>query len=266
MIYKTEDEVALMGESALLVSRTLASLATMIKSGITTLELDAHANTFIRDHGAIPSFYKYGGFSHHICISVNDAVVHGFPNNMPLKEGDLVSVDVGAYKNGFHGDQAYTFILGEVPEETLNLVKVTKESLDKGIEQAIHGNRIGDIGHAIQSHVDYHGYGVVRELVGHGLGKKLHETPPDIPNYGRPGQGKMLKENLVIAIEPMINMGTAAIYTAADKWTILTVDGKPSAHFEHDVCIKKGKALVLTDFGIIEQEEKNNTNLNSSYY
>src|SRR3546814_1143583 len=144
------------------------------------------ANIFIRDHGAIPSFFKYGWFPHQIVISVNDAVVHGFPKNMPLKEGDLVSVDVGAYKNGFHGDQAYTFILGEVPEETLNLVKVTKESLGKGIEQAIHGNRIGDIGHAIQSHVDYHGYGVVRELVGHGLGKKLHEKPHDIPNYGRP--------------------------------------------------------------------------------
>ncbi|MFC3196727.1 type I methionyl aminopeptidase [Parapedobacter deserti] len=266
MLYKTEEEVALIGESAMLVSQTLASLAAIIKPGITTLELDEHANTFIRDHQASPSFYNFGGFPHHICTSVNDAVVHGFPNETPLKEGDIVSIDVGAYKNGYHGDQAYTFVIGEVSEEILRLVKATKESLAKGIEKAIHGNRIGDIGYAIQSHVEQHGFGVVRELVGHGLGKDLHETPPDIPNYGRQGQGKKLNENLVIAIEPMINLGTASVYTAADQWTILTADGKPSVHFEQDVCVKKGRPLILTDFSIIEQAEKSNGNLNSSYY
>lgn len=266
MLYKTEEEIELIRESAMLVSKTLASLAGIIKPGITTLDLDAYANTFIQDHGATPSFYRYGGFPFHICTSVNNAVVHGFPNKIPLKEGDIVSVDVGAFKNGFHGDQAYTFILGEVPGEILDLVKITKESLAKGIEQAIHGNRIGDIGYAIQSHVEQYGYGVVRELVGHGLGRKLHETPPEIPNYGRAGYGKMLKENLVIAIEPMINLGTADVLTADDGWTILTADGKPAVHFEQDVCVKKGKALILTDFSIIEHKEKANSNLNSSYY
>lgn len=266
MIYKTPQEVELLSESALLVSKTLASIAGMIKPGISTLEIDTYANTFLRDHGAIPSFYNYGGFPHNICTSVNDAVVHGFPNRFPLREGDIVSIDVGAYKNGFHGDQAYTFIVGDVSQEILDLVRVTKDSLFKGIEKAVHGNRIGDIGHAIQSHAEKHGYGVVRELVGHGVGRQLHETPPEIPNYGRAGRGKMLRENLTIAIEPMINMGTADIITAPDGWTILTADGKPAVHFEHDVCIRKGKALVLTDFGIIEQQEKANPHLNSSYY
>lgn len=265
MLYKTDDEIELIRESATLVSQTLASLASTIKPGTTTLELDTHANAFIRDHGAVPSFYKYGGFPHNICASVNDAVVHGFPNNVLLKEGDLVSIDVGAYKNGYHGDQAYTFILGEVSEELLNLVKVTKESLKRGIEKAVHGNRIGDIGHAIQSYVEPYGYGVVKNLVGHGLGKKLHEDP-QVPNYGRQGQGKVLKENLVLAIEPMINLGTANVFTADDKWTILTADEKPSVHFEQDICVKKDKALVLTDFSIIEEEESNNDNLNTSYY
>ncbi|MBB1644557.1 type I methionyl aminopeptidase [Sphingobacterium sp. UME9] len=265
MLYKTEEEVALLKESAMLVSKTLASIAKIIRAGISTLDLDTHANTFLRDHGAVPSFYKYGGFPFNVCASVNEAVVHGFPNKTPLKEGDIVSIDVGAYMNGYHGDQAYTFILGEVSDEILKLVRITKESLSKGIEQAVHGNRVGDISYAIQSHVTPHGYGIVRELVGHGLGKNLHEEP-NIPNYGAKGRGKMLRENLVIAIEPMINLGTASIITEDDGWTILTADGKPSVHFEHDVCVKKGEALLLTDFGIIEQEEKANSNLNSSYY
>lgn len=263
MIYKSEEEVILITESAMLVSKTLAYLASILKPGITTLDLDKYANTFIRDHQAVPSFYKYNGFPANICTSVNDVVVHGLPNNNPLKEGDVVSIDIGAYKNGFHGDQAYTFILGETPEKVMHLVKTTKESLTKGIEKAVHGNRIGDISYAIQSHVEQYGYGVVKELVGHGLGRRLHETPPEIPNYGKQGRGKLLKENLVVAIEPMINLGTDRVYIARDKWTIRTADGEVSAHFEHDVCIKKGTALVLTDFNIIEKEEKNNPNLNS---
>lgn len=265
MLYKTEEEIELIKESAMLVSKTLASIAGIIKAGVTTLDIDTHANTFIRDHGAVPSFYNYGGFPFNVCASVNEAVVHGFPNGTPLKEGDIISIDVGAYKNGYHGDQAYTFIIGDVSDEVLNLVKITKESLAKGIEKAIHGNRVGDIGYAIQSHIAPHGYGIVKDLVGHGLGKDLHEEP-QVPNYGRQGQGKMLKENLVIAIEPMINLGTANVTTADDEWTILTLDGKPSVHFEQDVCVKKGSPIILTDFNIIEQQEKANKNLNSSYY
>ncbi|WP_187263950.1 type I methionyl aminopeptidase [Pontibacter beigongshangensis] len=265
MLTKTQEEVALIAESAMLVSSTLASLASIIKPGITTLELDKHAEEFLRDNGAVPSFHNFGGFPFHICASVNDAVVHGFPNDVPLREGDVISLDVGAYKNGFHGDQAYTFLLGDVPEELKKLVRVTKESLLKGIEQAINGKRVGDIGHAIQSYVAPFGFGVVQELVGHGLGRDLHEKP-DVPNFGRKGQGKMLKENMVLAIEPMINLGTAQVLLADDEWTILTADGKPSVHFEHDVCVKKGSPLVLSDFKMIEQAEKANSNLNSSYY
>ena len=205
--YKTEEEIALMTISTRLTSETLAAIATMIKPGITTVEIDKFANEFIRDHGALPSFHQFGGFPYHICTSVNDAIVHGMPNHQILKEGDIVSVDAGAYKNGFHGDQAYTFILGEVNQDVMQLVKITKESLLKGIEQAVHGNRVGDIGYAIESHIAPYGYGIVRELVGHGLGRNLHEGP-DIPNYGQRGKGKVLKENLVIAIEPMVNLGT----------------------------------------------------------
>lgn len=264
-MYKTTEEIDLMKESCMLVSETLTSLAAIIKPGVSTLELDKHANEFIRDHGAVPSFHNYGGFPFHICASVNNAVVHGFPNNSVLKEGDVVSLDIGAYKNGFHGDQAYTFIIGEVEENILNLVKITKESLTKGIEKAIHGNRTGDIGNAIQSHIEPYGYGIVKDLVGHGLGRNLHEAP-NVPNYGRKGQGKMLKENLVMAIEPMINLGVASVFTADDRWTILTADGSPSVHFEQDVCVKRNAPLILTDVGIIEQAEKANSDLNSSYY
>lgn len=264
-MYKTTEEIDLMKESCMLVSETLTSLAAIIKPGVSTLELDKHANEFIRDHGAVPSFHNYGGFPFHICASVNNAVVHGFPNSSVLKEGDVVSLDIGAYKNGFHGDQAYTFIIGEVEENILNLVKITKESLTKGIEKAIHGNRTGDIGNAIQSHIEPYGYGIVKDLVGHGLGRNLHEAP-NVPNYGRKGQGKMLKENLVMAIEPMINLGVASVFTADDRWTILTADGSPSVHFEQDVCVKRNAPLILTDVGIIEQAEKANSDLNSSYY
>jgi len=262
IIIKTEEEVELMGISAMLVSQTLAELAKVLKAGMTTLDIDQLAAEFIRDHQAVPSFLNYGGFPYNICASVNDVVVHGFPNHVPLKEGDIVSLDVGVYKNGFHGDHAYTFVLGEAPEEHMKLVKVTKESLYKGIEQAIAGNRIGDIGYAIQSHTEKEGYGVVRELVGHGLGADMHEDP-QVPNYGRRGTGTKLRENTVLAIEPMINLGVKEVYTERDGWTIRTKDGKPSVHFEHDVCVKKGKALILSDYSIIETAERNNANLTS---
>jgi len=266
ILYKTEAEVALMQQSALLVSKTLTEVAKVLKTGMTTLQIDKLCADFLQDHHAIPSFKNYHGYPHNICASVNDVVVHGFPNDIPLKEGDIVSIDFGLILNDWHGDHAYTFILGEVDESVLNLVRITKESLYKGIEKAIVGNRIGDIGYAIQEHTEKkNGYGVVRELVGHGLGKRLHEDP-QVPNYGKRGNGPVLKENLVIAIEPMINMGTKDVFTDKDGWTVKTKDGMPSVHFEHDVCVKKGKALILSDFSIIEAAEKANVNLNSSYY
>lgn len=261
MIIKSEEEVELMGISAKLVSKTLAEIAKVLKAGMTTLDIDQIAAKFIQDHKAVPSFLNYGGFPHNICASVNDVVVHGFPNKTPLKDGDIVSIDVGVYKNEFHGDHAYTFVIGDAPAEHLELVRVTKESLYKGIEQAISGNRIGDIGYAIQMHTEKQGYGVVRELVGHGLGRDMHEEP-EVPNYGRRGKGVKLKENMVLAIEPMINLGSKDVFTDSDGWTIRTMDGKSSVHFEHDVCIKKGKALILSDYSIIEVAEKNNVNLN----
>lgn len=255
-----------MKEAALLVSKTLTEVATVLKPGMSTLDIDKLCVEFIKDHKAIPSFYNYRGYPHNICASVNDVVVHGFPNNTSLKEGDIVSIDIGVILNGWHGDHAYTFILGDVSEEVLKLVRVTKESLYKGIEKAIVGNRIGDIAHAIQEHTEKKcGYGVVRELVGHGLGKSLHEDP-QVPNYGKRGTGPKLKENLVLAIEPMINLGVKEVITDDDGWTIRTRDGKPSVHFEHDVCIKRNKALILSDFSIIEKAEKANSNLNTSYF
>lgn len=263
MIYKTEEEVGLIRESAQLVSSTLAEIAKVLRPGMTTLAIDAFANQYIRDNGALPAFLNRGGFPHNICISVNDVVVHGFPDDKPLKDGDIVSVDVGVLKNGFHGDHAYTFVIGEAPEEHLRLVRTTKESLYLGIEKAISGNRTGDIGHAVQTHAERHGYGVVRELVGHGLGRGLHEKP-DVPNYGNRGKGAILRENLVLAIEPMINLGTSRVYIAKNRWAIHTADGQPSAHFEHDVCVKKGKAMMLSTYSAIEAAEKANQNLNSS--
>jgi methionyl aminopeptidase len=220
---------------------------------------------FAKDHKGTLSFYNYHGYPHNICASVNDVVVHGFPNTAALKDGDIVSIDFGVILNGWHGDHAYTFILGEADPAAIELVKVTKESLYKGIEKAIVNNRVGDIGFAIQEHTERHGYGVVRELVGHGLGTALHEDP-QVPNYGKRGTGLKMKENLVLAIEPMINMGTHKVFTEDDGWTVKTQDGKVSVHFEHDVCVKAGKALILSDFSIIEAAEKANINLNSSYY
>jgi len=267
IIYKTDAEIGLMQQSAQLVSKTLTEVAKVLKPGITTMELDKLCDDFVHDHHAIPSFKNYkSSYPFSICASVNDVVVHGFPNNEPLKEGDIVSIDLGVILNGWHGDHAYTFVLGEVNEEVLKLVRVTKESLYKGIEKAVAGNRIGDISYAIQEHTEKkNGYGVVRELVGHGLGKSMHEDP-QVPNYGKRGDGKTMKENMTLAIEPMINLGTREVYTDRDGWTVRTADGKPSVHFEHDVCIKRNKALILSDYSIIEAAEKANPNLNTSYY
>jgi methionyl aminopeptidase len=266
MIYtKTEEQVGFMKEAAMLVSKTLTEVAKVLKPGMTTLDIDKLCMEFAKDHKGTLSFYNYHGYPHNICASVNDIVVHGFPNTAALKDGDIVSIDFGVILNGWHGDHAYTFILGEADPAAIELVKVTKESLYKGIEKAIVNNRVGDIGFAIQEHTERHGYGVVRELVGHGLGTALHEDP-QVPNYGKRGTGLKMKENLVLAIEPMINMGTHKVFTEDDGWTVKTQDGKVSVHFEHDVCVKAGKALILSDFSIIEAAEKANINLSSSYY
>ncbi|MFZ9240897.1 MAG: type I methionyl aminopeptidase [Chitinophagaceae bacterium] len=262
---KTNEEVELIRESALLVSRTLAELASILKPGITTAQLDKRAEEFILSQEAIPSFKNYRGYPFATCISVNDAVVHGFPNNKELKEGDLVSIDVGVYKNGFHGDSAYTFGLLPVLEEHQLLMRVTRESLMLGIEKAVNGNRVGDISNAIQEYTErkYH-FGVVRELVGHGLGKHLHEDP-QVPNYGKKGAGPKLRENMVIAIEPMINLGTKDVVYDDDGWTVRTRDGKFSAHYEHTICIKQNKADILSSFTDIILQEKNNPALLSDY-
>jgi methionyl aminopeptidase len=258
---KNPQEIEMMRESALLVSKTLAEVAKILKPGITTLAIDKMIGGFIKDHGGTPSFLNYHGYPFNSCISVNDVVVHGFPNGNELKVGDIVSVDIGVYKNGFHGDHAYTFLVGKPSDEILQLVKITKESLYKGIEKAIEGNRIGDIAYAIQEHTEKkHGYGVVRELVGHGLGRQLHEDP-QVPNYGKRGSGPKLRAGLVLAIEPMINLGKKDVYTDKDGWTVRTIDGRPSVHFEHDVCVQKGKADVLSDYTSIEAAEKANENL-----
>jgi methionyl aminopeptidase len=261
MHIKNEQEIELMRQSALLVSSCLTEVAKVLRPGLTTLAIDKMIAEFIYDNGGIPSFLNFHGYPFNSCISVNDVVVHGFPNANELKNGDLISVDVGIYKNGFHGDHAYTFLIGETSEEIVQLVRVTKESLYKGIEKAIVGNYVGDISYAIQEHTEKkHGYGVVRELVGHGLGRSMHEDP-QVPNYGRRGSGKKLKEGLVLAIEPMINLGTKDVYTEKDGWTVRTADGKPSVHFEHDVCVRKGKADILSNYATIEAAEKANPNL-----
>ena len=246
MIYlKTDEEIELMRESNLLVGMTLGEMAKWIAPGITTLKLDKIAEEFIRDHGAQPGFLGYGGFPNTLCISVNEVIVHGIPNSYALREGDIVSIDCGAVKNGFNGDSAYTFCVGEVVPEIRQLLKTTKESLYLGIEHAVEGKRIGDIGHAVQTYCEARGYSVVRELCGHGIGKKLHEEP-NVPNYGRPGTGPLLKNGMCIAIEPMINEGTAAIKQMPDGWTVKTKDGKLSAHFEHTVAITANGPLILT--------------------
>ena len=265
MIYKTNEEIETMRKSALLVSHTLTQVAKVLRPGITSLFLDKLIGEFIRDHKAVPSFLNYRGYPFNSCISINDVVVHGFPNNDPLREGDIVSVDIGVILDGWHGDHAYTFAIGDPGEKLSQLIRVTKQALYKGIEKAVAGNRIGDISFAIQEWTEKkHGYGVVRELVGHGLGREMHEDP-QVPNYGKRGSGPKMKEGLVLAIEPMINLGTRKIYTEEDGWTVRTQDHKTSVHFEHDVCVKKNKADILSDYSPIEAAEQSNPNLGICY-
>lgn len=256
---KSKEEIELMRESAQLVSRTLGLLAPEIRPGITTIYLDNLAETYIRDHQAIPGFLGLYDFPNSLCISVNEQVVHGIPNNKPLLEGDIVSIDCGVLKNGYYGDHAYTFSVGEVSKEIEQLLEITKESLYLGIEQMVVGKRIGDVSFAIQRYTEKNGYGVVRELVGHGLGKEMHESP-EVPNYGKRGRGPVIKNGLVIAVEPMINLGTRKVKQLSDGWTIVTADGKPSAHFEHNVAVIDGKPDILSTFDYIEEalEKVNN--------
>jgi len=250
--YKTREEVELMRQSALLVSRTLGEVAKEVKPGVTALYLDKIAEEYIRDNGGIPGFLGLYDFPNTLCMSLNEQVVHGIPNAKPLENGDIISVDCGVFMNGFYGDHAYTFEVGEVDPKVKKLLQVTKESLDLGIEQMKKGNRIGDVSFAIQQHAEKNGYGVVRELVGHGLGREMHESP-EVPNFGKRGRGAQIKEGLVIAIEPMINMGTKNVLQLSDGWTIITADKKPSAHFEHDVAFIDGKAEVLSTFKYVEE-------------
>lgn len=253
MIYlKTDAEVELLRESNLLVSRTLAEVASHVKPGITTLRLDSIAETFIRDHGAVPGFKGYAGFPNTLCTSVNDEVVHGIPSDYELKEGDIVSVDCGVVLNGYYGDSAYTFTVGDVDPEIVRLLEFTRESLEEGVKQAVAGNRVGDISHAVQQKAESGGYSVVRTLVGHGLGRNLHEGP-EVPNYGRRGSGPRMQRNLVICVEPMINLGTKNTYVQDDGWTVRTGDGKPSAHFEYAVAVREGRPDLLTTFEYIEE-------------
>lgn len=260
---KTDEEIELMREANRLVGMTLGEVAKHIKPGVTPAQLDKIAKEFIYDHGAIPSFLGYKGapgtvdFPGAICASVNDQVVHGFPTDYILKDGDVISVDCGTEKNGFCGDSAYTFCVGEVAEDVKALLRTTKESLYLGIEKAIEGNRIGDIGEAVQTYCEKHGYSVVRELVGHGIGRKMHEAP-EVPNYGKRGTGLLLKKGMCIAIEPMINMGSKNVVFENDGWTIRTRDRKPSAHFEHTVAIRQGKADILSTFEFVEAVLGNN--------
>jgi methionyl aminopeptidase len=249
-LIKSKEEIKLIRESALLVSKTLGMLAAEIRPGINTLYLDSLAETYIRDHGAVPGFLGLYGFPNTLCISPNSQVVHGIPNKEEVKEGDILSIDCGVLKNGFYGDHAYTFEVGEVKNEIKKLLKVAKESLYLGIAEFKKGNRTGDVGYAIQNYNESNGYGVVRELVGHGLGKKMHEKP-EMPNYGKRGSGKKLIEGMVVAIEPMINMGTHKINQLKDGWTILTADSLPSVHFEHNIAIIDGKPNLLSTFDYI---------------
>lgn len=256
MIYfKTSEEIELIRESALTVSRTLAVVAEYIGEGVTTGKLNKLAEEFIRDTGGVPSFKGYQGFPATLCMSVNEEVVHGIPGDYVLKSGDVISVDCGVYKNGFHGDHAYSFKIGDVKEEVSKLLRITKESLYKGIEQVKAGNRIGDIGFAIQSYVQKEGYTVVRELTGHGLGKSLHEEPA-VPNYGKRGRGVKINNGMVIAIEPMINLGKRNVRQLSDGWTIVTTDKMASAHFEHDVAVIDGNAEILSTFDYLEDALK----------
>lgn len=253
MIYiKTDAEVELLRESNLLVSKTLAEVAGHIRPGVTTLQLDSIAESFIRDHGALPGFKGYAGFPNTLCTSVNDEVVHGIPSGYTLKEGDIISVDCGVILNGYYGDSAYTFTVGEVRPEVIRLLEYTRASLEAGASEAFTGNRVGDISHAVQTKAESGGYSVVRTLVGHGIGKHLHEGP-EVPNFGKRGTGTRLERNMVICIEPMINLGTKNTHVQNDGWTVRTGDGKPSAHFEYAVAVREGKADLLTTFEFIEE-------------
>jgi methionyl aminopeptidase len=256
---KTDNEIELIRESSLLVGKTLAEVAKHIAPGVKTIKLDRIAEEYIRDHSAVPGFKGYNGFPYSLCISINEHVVHGFPSDRELADGDIVSVDCGVLKNGFYGDSAYTFPVGEVEESVVELMSRTKESLYLGIKQAVAGNRIGDIGFAIQHYVEGFGYSVVRDLVGHGLGKNLHEKP-EVPNFGRRGKGPKLHEGMVLAIEPMINLGGSKVLQEKDGWTFRTADRKPSAHYEHDVVVRKGEAEILSTFKFIEEVINKNVN------
>ncbi len=252
IVYKTEEEIEFMRASAKVLAQAHGEVAGMIREGITTRKLDQRAEEFIRDHGGSPSFKGYNGFEYSLCISPNSVVVHGFPSDYTLKSGDIVSIDCGVLLNGYHADSAYTYPIGEVAPEVLQLLEETKKSLYLGIEQAVAGNRMGDVSYAIQNHVEKQGYGVVRELVGHGIGQKLHERP-EVPNYGKRGSGLKLQTGLTLAIEPMVNLGTKSVIQEKDGWTIRTKDLKPSAHFEHTVVVRKDKAEILTSFEYIEK-------------
>jgi len=248
---KTREEIEILRENALLVSRTLAEVGKRVAPGVTTMELNKFADSYIRENGAIPAFLGYNGFPYSVCISVNDVVVHGFASDYRLKEGDIVSIDCGTYSKGFYGDSAYTFPVGEISEEDKKLLEVTRESLYRGVSRAVSGNRVGDVSHAVQDYAESNGFSVVREMVGHGIGKRLHESP-DVPNYGIRGTGKKLEEGMVICIEPMINAGTKSIVMHPDGWTVSTADKKKSAHFELMVAIQKGEPEVLSTFEYIE--------------
>jgi methionyl aminopeptidase len=254
---KSEEEIELIRNSSLLVGKTLAEVANHLKPGVKTSFLDGIAEEYIRSNNALPGFKNYRGYAATLCVSINDQVVHGIPGNREILEGDIVSIDCGVIMEDFYGDSAYTFAVGEVSQEVLQLLRITKDSLYKGIDLAVAGNRVGDISYAVQSYVEKSGYSVVRELVGHGLGKKLHEDP-QVPNYGTRGSGAKLSEGLIICIEPMINLGKKEILQEKDGWTIRTKDGKPSAHFEHTVVVRKGKCEVLSTFEYIENVKNNN--------
>jgi methionyl aminopeptidase len=253
MLYlKTDEEVGLLKESNMLVSRTLAEIAALIKPGVTTLYLDSIAESFIHDNGATPAFKGYGGFPNTLCTSVNEEVVHGIPSGYVLREGDIISVDCGVILNGWYGDSAFTFPVGAVTKEVRRLLDYTRASLEEGVKEAVAGNRVGDISYAVQTKAESGGYSVVRELVGHGLGRKLHE-PPEVANWGKQGTGPKMEKGLVICIEPMINLGKKETLQMRDGWTIITADGKPSAHFEYAIAVDKGKAEVLTTFEFIDK-------------
>ena len=251
--YKTEEEVEIIKEGAQILGRAHAEVAKSIKIGVKTKELDRIAEEFIRDHKGVPSFKNYNGFPASLCISLNENVVHGFPSDYELKDGDIISVDCGVYYNSYHSDSAYTYPVGNVSDEVMQLLRVTRESLYKGIDKAVFGNRIGDVAFAIQEYVEQYGFGIVRELVGHGVGRNLHEDP-EVPNYGKRGKGIKLNHGLVIAIEPMVNLGGKAVVQEADGWTIRTTDRKPSAHFEHNIAVRNGKPEILSTFDFIEKD------------